>query len=64
MARNWWREYVTEQYTLARLAWEADAEAATYGYTAEMRDYRVTNPAPRFKDFLIDLRQSTVDDYA
>lgn len=56
MARNAWRERVTEAYTLARLAWEAEAEAVTYGYGTEMREYREAHPAPRFKDFLVSMR--------
>lgn len=63
MARNAWRDMVTEAYTLARLAWEAEAEAATLGYATEMREYRRTHPSPRFRDFLVALRKPTPDDY-
>lgn len=64
MARNAWRDFVTEQYTLARLAWDADAEAATFNYPTELKEYRRTNPPPRFRDFLVALRNPTADDYA
>lgn len=62
--RNAWREYVTEQYALARLAWEREAEDVTHGWVEDMRLYAVEHPAPRFKDFLIALRQPSLDDYA
>lgn len=39
-------------YRDARDAWERQAEAATYGYETELREYRETNPPPRFPDFL------------
>jgi len=58
MARNWWREYVTHVYTLDRIAWEEAAEAATYGYETELREYRRTHPAPKFRDYLVHLSQT------
>lgn len=43
---------LVESYRDARDAWEQQAEAATYGYAAELRDYAAEQPGPTFKAWL------------
>jgi hypothetical protein len=49
---------VVEGYRAWRATWEADAEAATIGYTTEMIEYRRDNPAPTFRTYLTDTRST------
>jgi hypothetical protein len=60
--RNAWREHVTEVYTLAREAWEREAEAVTFLYPTELREYKRTNPPPTFREYLVALRRQSEDE--
>lgn len=53
IGRNWWREYNCGLLLDATLLWEAQAEAATLGYTTEMNEYEAENPRPNLKAFLL-----------
>ena len=49
---HWWREYVTDQWRCARLAWELHAESVAIGYTTELAEFRAEVPPPRLGDFM------------
>lgn len=48
-----WRDHVTEAYALARLVWEEECERVCVGYATEESEFRLTNPPPTFKAFLL-----------
>lgn len=43
---------LVSDYRDARDAWEADLEATTALYAAEVQDYKRDNPGPTFKSWL------------
>ncbi len=52
---NPWIERVSEEYRLARHAWELAREDAAMGYLEEGREYAEDYPPPTYRQFLIDL---------
>lgn len=70
IGRNWWREYVTEQWRHADDAWQALRESGqpihtsavpgagydTAHYQLTDSEFRTLHPRPLFKDFLLGYR--------
>lgn len=52
---NHWVAHVHDQWLLATLVWERDAEAASNGWATELAEFEAAHPRPRFKDFLVGL---------
>lgn len=52
---HWWRDTVTDAWRCAMQAWEKDAEAASNGWTTELREWTTDHPKPRLRDFMLHL---------
>lgn len=55
---NPWVRSVWGAWRAATDAWLAALETASNGWTTEARDFRAEHPAPRFRDFLVDMKGS------
>jgi hypothetical protein len=47
---------VVESYREARASWEAQRDAACYGYAGDEALWTATHPAPTFRDWLRHMR--------
>jgi hypothetical protein len=58
IGHNWWREYVVQVWRDAHDAWWKQAEHETMLYATELAEYNLINPQPRFRDFLVGLKEA------